>query len=149
MTAKGMARLSEGRTAEFLKLELLVEKDHPTMPIKIGERDPDVVEIAGLVQKVMNETGEILLRLGKKDLGSFVADVLREGKDEESRADLLVRKVGRGFLCLSPGPTGRGAEAPLISIALSFPSSHTCTHTHTPSAYLSSSRPSQHLQMKG
>jgi len=108
LTAKGMAGLSEAKTAEYLKLEIYVEKDHPTLPVKLGERDPEAVEIVGLVQKVMNETGEILLALKKKDLGAFVADVLREGKDDESRTDLLVEKLVETFPAFADEGTVKG-----------------------------------------
>lgn len=95
LSAKGMSTLSESQAADYLGLEIIVEKDHPTLPVKIGERDAEAVEIVGLVKKVMNETGAILLQEGDKNLGAFVADTLNSVKTEngQSRANHLIQQV--------------------------------------------------------
>lgn len=95
MTAEGMVNLNEHRVSELLNIPVMVEKDHPTLPVKIGERDADATEIVGLVLKVMQETGRILQQQGKKDLGTWVADVLRGTTDMTpvERTDRLVKQV--------------------------------------------------------
>ena len=95
LSAKGMAGLSESAVSDMLDLPILTEKDHQTLPVKIGERDPEAVEIVGLVLKAMNETGAILLQKGHADLGSFVADMLRKAEAQTSaeRTNTLVQAV--------------------------------------------------------
>lgn len=99
LLAKGMARLDENTVSEFLRLPLMTEKDHPTLPVKIGEPDVEAREIVELVQGVMNETGKILLGLNKTSLGAWVADTLNETRDltAEQRASYLVQKLAETF----------------------------------------------------
>jgi hypothetical protein len=99
MSAQGMANLSEHATAEYLKIPILTEKDHPTLPVKIGERNPEAVEVVGLVKKVMNETGKILLAKKAKNLGSYVANFLNANKalDGNDLANALVSEVGKRY----------------------------------------------------
>ena len=87
--------MSEVTVSEHLKVPLMMEKDHPTLPIKIGEREPEAFEIIGLVRRVMNETGNILLHRKKKNLGAFVADVLKsaEERDANVRTNILLHEV--------------------------------------------------------
>jgi hypothetical protein len=99
LLARGMANLDANTVSDFLRLSLMTEKDHPTLPVKIGEPDVEAREIVGLVQGVMNETGKILLKLGKKSLGEWIADTLNETKDlsAEQRASYLVQKLADTF----------------------------------------------------
>lgn len=99
LSASGMAHLSEHITAEFLRLPLMSEKDHPTLPMKIGEPDKEAKEIVQLVTGVMNETGEILLKLGKPNLGAWVVDTLNQTKEltAEQRASYLVKALADTF----------------------------------------------------
>lgn len=99
LNAEGMSRLNEHITAEFLQLSLMTEKDHPTLPVKIGEPDNEAREIVRLVQGVMNETGNILVKLGKKNLGAWVADTLNQTKElsGQHRASYLVKALADTF----------------------------------------------------
>lgn len=75
----------------------MTEKNHPTLPgVRVGERDKDAVEIVGLVLKVVNETGKILLEAKASDLGDWVAGTLQDAKDDTpvARCNYLVSKVG-------------------------------------------------------
>jgi hypothetical protein len=95
LTAKGMAGLSEQVVSDFLQLPLMTEKDHPTLPVKIGEPDTEAREIVRLVQGVMNETGNILLKHGKRCLGEWVSDKLTETipVTASERASYLVKAL--------------------------------------------------------
>lgn len=99
LSAQGMARLDINVVSDFLRLPLMTEKDHPTLPVKIGEPDAEAREIVQLVQGVMNQTGEILLKQGKKTLGQWVADTLNETKalNAEQRTSHLVKALGATF----------------------------------------------------
>ncbi|KAK9896081.1 hypothetical protein P389DRAFT_74342 [Cystobasidium minutum MCA 4210] len=99
LSASGMAHLSEHITAEFLRLPTMTEKDHPTLPMRIGEPDKEAKEIVQLVQGVMNETGNILLKSGKKNLGAWVADTLKQTTDltAQERASYLVKALANTF----------------------------------------------------
>lgn len=99
LSASGMAHLSEHITAEFLRLPTMTEKDHPTLPMRIGEPDKEAKEIVQLVQGVMNETGNILLKSGKENLGAWVADTLKQITDltAQERASYLVKALANTF----------------------------------------------------
>lgn len=118
LMADGMVNITEQRVSELLNLPIMVEKDHPTLPVKIGERDADATEIVSLVLKVMQDTGRILQKQGKKDLGSWVADTLRQTTDitAAQRTNHLVKQV-RDF-CLSTIPSCLTA---LLQLVETFP----------------------------
>lgn len=99
LSAEGMAALSEATVSEYLRLPLMVEKQHPTLPIHIGERDAEAAEIVHLVQGVMNQTGQILVKQGKKNLGQWVVDTLKQTVDmtAEQRASYLVKALADTF----------------------------------------------------
>lgn len=95
LMAEGMVNLTEHRVSELLNVPVMVEKDHPTLPVKIGERDAEATEIVGLVLQTMQETGGILQKQGKKDLGTWVADTLRQTEQMSAgeRTNYLVKQV--------------------------------------------------------
>lgn len=95
LSAKGMATLTEAKTAELLDISLYTEKKHETLPVTLSERNPDAVEIVGLVKGACNRTGSILLQAGCSDLGNWMMKTLDAGKElsAESRTDHLVHAV--------------------------------------------------------
>jgi hypothetical protein len=106
MAAAGMVALTEQRVSELLNIPIMVEKDHPTLPVKIGERDAEATEIIGLVLSTMQETGRILQKQGKKDLGTWVAGTLRQTTDMSAIdcTNYLVKQVRPfpGLFCNIP-----------------------------------------------
>lgn len=96
LTAKGMSALTESTTAELLGIPIIKETPHESLPgVTVGQRMPDAVEVVGLVQGVLNETGAILQKKGFQTLGDFVEDVLKQAASEtpEKRGDQLVQAV--------------------------------------------------------
>lgn len=105
--AKGMATLSEAKTAELLGLPLMSEKAHESLPgVTIGERIPEAVEIVGLVRSVLNETGAVLVEKGYASLGRFLEETLQHAASEspDARADTMVQAVGHACFCIGAGP---------------------------------------------
>lgn len=109
LSARGMATISEAKTAELLGVPLMSEKAHPSLPgVTVGERIPEAVEVVGLVRKVLNETGDILVKQGFLSLGAFVEEVLNEttSQTSEERSSILVEKaseshsIGRLLICI-------------------------------------------------
>ena len=100
LTAAGMASMTEHEASEYLKVPILVEKEHPTLPgVRVGERDAEAVEIVDLVRGVMNETGRILQSLKHKSLGEWVASTLSDPSiaSPEQRLDYFIRQMVQTF----------------------------------------------------
>lgn len=96
LTAKGMSALTESTTAELLGVPIINETPHDSLPgVTVGQRMPEAVEVVGLVQGVLNETGAILQKKGFQTLGDFVEDALQQaaGETPEKRGDRLVQAV--------------------------------------------------------
>lgn len=95
LSSKGLATLTEVTTAELLGISLYTEKKHETLPVTLSERNPDAVEIVGLVKGACNRTGGILLKAGSADLGNWMMKTLDAGKEleAEARTDHLVHAV--------------------------------------------------------
>lgn len=83
LSSRGMKDISSTRVADLMQLTnyLHVEKPHPTIPgLTIGELGGPLYELVGLVTKVLNETGTILVNGGYPSLGAFVLEALTEGE---------------------------------------------------------------------
>jgi hypothetical protein len=52
----------------------------------VGEKGGRLAELVGIVRRVMNEAGEVLVKGGYDSLGAFVEEALRDGK-ERSKGD--------------------------------------------------------------
>ena len=59
--------------------------------VKVGEKDAEAFEILELLAGVLNETGAILKKAGKKDLGEWVKDALVELDGEVGAMIVKVR----------------------------------------------------------
>lgn len=64
--------------------------------VKVGEKDAEAWEILELLAGVLVETGGILRRAGKKDLGEWVKDALVETGGDVGSMIVKVR-LPRGF----------------------------------------------------
>jgi len=83
MSAKGMRRISSAAVADLMQLtnHVHVERPHPTIPaLTVGQLGGPLYELVGLVTKVLNETGEFLVKGGYPDLGTYVLEALKEGE---------------------------------------------------------------------
>jgi hypothetical protein len=83
MSAKGMHSISSAAVADLMQLtnHVHVERPHPTIPaLTVGQLGGPLYELVGLVTKVLNETGEFLVKGGYPDLGSYVLEALKAGE---------------------------------------------------------------------
>ncbi|KAJ3538144.1 hypothetical protein NM688_g6561 [Phlebia brevispora] len=96
LSARGMKSIDEGKVADLMGVadKIHVDKPHETIPgVVVGELGGPVWEVVQMVTKVMNETGDVLVKGGYPDLGSFVLEALKEGekarkdKDNEGKVD--------------------------------------------------------------
>ncbi|KAK4698762.1 hypothetical protein P7C70_g7507, partial [Phenoliferia sp. Uapishka_3] len=84
LSTRGMLAATPATLASLAQITTHTEKDHPTMGpvVKVGEKDAEAFEILELLVGVLNETGAILKKAGKKDLGEWVKDALIEADGE-------------------------------------------------------------------
>lgn len=104
LSARGMQKISEGRVAEIMRVNVHTEKPHETLEhVTIGELGGPMYDLVKLVTRVLNETGEILVNTGYPDLGMFVLEALNDGRkarsDESNHADveLILERLVRAF----------------------------------------------------
>ena len=110
LSARGMQTISEGKVAELMGVadKIHVEKPHPSLPaVNVGELGGPIWELVQLVTAVLKETGDVLVKSGYKDLGSFVFEALKESEKAQrsSRSgqvdlecDVILERV-RLFFC--------------------------------------------------
>ncbi|BGP01577.1 hypothetical protein JCM10021v2_005282 [Rhodotorula toruloides] len=91
-----MHQATVAQLANLARIETHVEKAHPTLgsAVKVGEKDEEAFEILGLLVGVLNETGEVLERLGKQSLGVWLLEKLIEA---EGDGDKLVHELASIF----------------------------------------------------
>lgn len=82
LTAHGMRQATVAQLADLARIETHVEKAHPTLgnAVKVGEKDDEAFEILGLLAGVLNKTGEMLERLGKRSMGAWLLEKLVEAE---------------------------------------------------------------------
>lgn len=88
--------MDEAKVGEFFGLDIMREKDHPTLPVKIGERWKPGVELAGDLVGLFKRLGE---KLPMRCVGEAVLAALGHS-DEESkgqRANLRSAIYARAF----------------------------------------------------
>lgn len=100
LSAKGMQTITNGKTAELLGVNVHVEKPHESIPgLTVGELGGPLYELVKLITRVLNETGEALENTGYPDLGTLVAESLKEGAKISASAgadaglDVILEKV--------------------------------------------------------
>ncbi|KAJ7675105.1 hypothetical protein B0H17DRAFT_1081800 [Mycena rosella] len=104
LSARGMQKISEGRVAEIMRVNVHTEKPHETLEhITIGELGGPMYDLVKSVTQVLNETGKILVNMGYPNLGMFVLEALKDGRkarsDSNSHADveLILERLVRAF----------------------------------------------------
>ena len=95
-----MRDIGDTKIAELLGVNIHVEKPHESMPaITVGEVGGPGWELVQLLRKLLNETGAFLVNNRYRDLGSFVAEALKEGErvgkanGDEAAVDVIVERV--------------------------------------------------------
>ncbi|GAA5963447.1 hypothetical protein JCM3765_003075 [Sporobolomyces pararoseus] len=78
LTTKGMKLISISKLSELTQIKTHKESSHPTLGsfVQIGTKDEEAFEILELLEKVLNETGEVLESLDKNCLGEWFRDEL-------------------------------------------------------------------------
>lgn len=100
LSATGMQSINEMTVAELMRVKVHVEKPHESIPaITVGELGGPLYELVKLIAGVLNETGKILIDAGYPDLGTFVAECLKEGEkarstdSEDAGVDAILERV--------------------------------------------------------
>ncbi|KZP34278.1 hypothetical protein FIBSPDRAFT_719490 [Athelia psychrophila] len=101
--AAGMKGISEAIVAEWLRVPTHIERPHPTLHgVMVGEPGP-LAELVTLITDTLNETGDVLVKGGYPDLGSFVLEALKEGERVKSAEhpgrdlDTVLERLVRAF----------------------------------------------------
>ncbi|KAH8992769.1 hypothetical protein EDB86DRAFT_3175253 [Lactarius hatsudake] len=105
MSARGMQTLSEAKIAELLGVSLHIERQHESIQgLTIGEVGGPGWELVQLLRTLLTETGKILVDGGYPNLGSFVAEALKEGEkasrersDPAAAADVVLERLVRAI----------------------------------------------------
>ncbi|KAI9463691.1 hypothetical protein BJY52DRAFT_1253125 [Lactarius psammicola] len=105
LSARGMQTLSEAKIAELLGVSLHIERPHESIQgLTIGEVGGPGWELVQLLRTLLTETGRILVDGGYPNLGSFVAEALKEGEkasrersDPAAAADVVLERLVRAI----------------------------------------------------
>lgn len=125
LSAKGLKTLNAAQIAEFMGINLHVERPHENIPgVLVGELGGPLYDLVQLIVSVLNETGGILVNAGYANLGSFVLEALQQaGKVQaEAGVEVVLEKV-RFINCLTV-PSDPNAQLP--SSCAHFRLSATC-----------------------
>jgi hypothetical protein len=116
LSAKGLTTLDAAQIAEFMGINLHVERPHENIPgVLVGELGGPLHDLVQLIVSTLNETGVILVNAGYANLGSFVLEALQQaGKIQaEAAVEVVLEKVG--FINCLTVPTGPNAQLPSSS----------------------------------
>ncbi|THH07764.1 hypothetical protein EW145_g3165 [Phellinidium pouzarii] len=81
LSAEGMQTIGMQTIAEQLHVSMHVERPHESIPgVTVGELGGPMHQLVLLITRTLNETGNILVKAGYPDLGTFVLEVLNTGK---------------------------------------------------------------------
>lgn len=101
LSAKGMQGIGDAKVAELMRVNVHVERPHETIPgVTVGELGGPLYELVRLIRGVLNETGQVLVKSGYPDLGTFVAEALKEGEKVRSLenptlgVEIILERVG-------------------------------------------------------
>ena len=81
LTARGMQTIDSGIIAEQLRVSIHVDRPHETIPgVTVSEVGGSMSKLVQLIVHTLNETGDVLVKSGYPDLGSFVLEALKVGQ---------------------------------------------------------------------
>lgn len=88
LSARAMQAIEATKVAELMSLNVHVEQPHESIPgITIGKLGGPLYDLVKLIAATLNETGECLVRMGYPNLGTFVAEALKESVKAEPLSD--------------------------------------------------------------
>lgn len=95
LTTQGMLSATPASLAALAQISTHSETDHPTLgsAVKVGTKDDEANEILELVAETLKSTGMVLRSQGKRCLGEWVAEALKETNGD---AGGMVHKVSGG-----------------------------------------------------
>jgi len=96
LSAQGLKTLDSAKIAEFMGVNLHVERPHENIPgVVVGELGGPLYDLVQLIVSVLNETGGILVNSGYANLGSFVVEALQQsGKVQaEAAVEVVLERV--------------------------------------------------------
>ncbi|KAH9994005.1 hypothetical protein BJV77DRAFT_330828 [Russula vinacea] len=105
LSAMGMQTFSEAKIAELLGVSLHTERQHENIHgVLIGQVGGPGWELVQLLKTLLDETGKVLVNGGYPNLGSFVAEALKEGArvahekgDPAVAADVVLERLVRAI----------------------------------------------------
>ncbi|KAH7915229.1 hypothetical protein BJ138DRAFT_1077926 [Hygrophoropsis aurantiaca] len=99
LSAAGMQTISEQQVAEIMGVSVHIERPHETIPgVTVGELSGPMFELVRRISATLKETGEVLQQAGYPDLGSFVAECLKERSSGTSASlDATLEKLVRAI----------------------------------------------------
>lgn len=106
LSAQGLKTLDSAKIAEFMGINLHVERPHENIPgVVVGKLGGPLYDLVQLIVSVLNETGVILVNSGYANLGSFVVEALQQcGKFQaEAAVEVVLEKVK--FVSCSRSPS--------------------------------------------
>lgn len=93
LTSKGMTLATASTVASHMRLSIMVEKPHPTMPaITVGEQGGPLLPFVLRVVETLKEVGTVLRKGGYANMGMFLAEGIESSKgDPEEMVSRMVR----------------------------------------------------------
>ncbi|ORY89060.1 hypothetical protein BCR35DRAFT_300847 [Leucosporidium creatinivorum] len=87
LSTKGLLASTPASLASLAQIQTHQEEDHPTMgaAVRVGVKDEEAWEMLELLAGVCTETGEVLQRMGKANLGEWVKEKLVETEGEPGK----------------------------------------------------------------
>ncbi|KAI0266692.1 hypothetical protein BC834DRAFT_109128 [Gloeopeniophorella convolvens] len=100
-----MQTLSEVKIAELMGVSLHIERPHESIPgLTVGQIGGPGWEVVQLLKKLLDETGKVLVSGGYPNLGTLVAEALKEGEkasrdkgDPTAAAEVVLERLVRAI----------------------------------------------------
>lgn len=98
LSARGMQAIDMGVIAEQLRVSIHVDRPHESIPgVTVSEVGGPMYQLVQLIVRTLNETGDVLVKMGYPDLGTFVLEALKRGsnaaKDGPPDVDVVLEQV--------------------------------------------------------
>lgn len=98
LSARGMQRVDAGVIAEQLRVSIHVDRPHESIPgVTVSEVSGPMSRLVQLIVNTLNETGDVLVKSGYPDLGTFVLEALKNGanavKSGPPDADVVIDQI--------------------------------------------------------
>ncbi|GAA5859445.1 hypothetical protein JCM1840_004620 [Sporobolomyces johnsonii] len=96
LSTQGMLSATPASIAALAQIQTHQEKDHPTLgsAVKVGLKDEEAWECLELIVGVLKETGEVLKKEGKGNLGQWVSEKLVQTQGDSGE---MVKQLAETF----------------------------------------------------